>query len=126
MYDILILDAFSGDSIPVHLLTRECFELYLKRLRPGGVIAVHISNQHLDFGPVLERLAEHFELGITQIISQARPEAGEYLARWVILTSDTPFLQSPPITVASSPMVQTHGGVRLWTDDDTNLFQILE
>jgi hypothetical protein len=125
-YDLLILDAFSGDSIPVHLLTRECFELYLKRLRPGGVIAVHISNQHLDFAPVLLRVTEHFGLHAAQIISRAQPEAGEYLARWMILSADPALVQSPPISTAASPVSDLKPSVRLWTDDDTNLFQIME
>jgi hypothetical protein len=125
-FDLLILDAFSGDSIPVHLLTRECFELYLNRLKPGGVVAVHISNEHLDFGPVLARLADHFKLHSAQIISREQPGAGEYLARWMILSRDAAFIDSPPIRSASSPLVDLKSSVRLWTDDDTNLFQIME
>ena len=52
-FDILALDAFSGDAIPVHLLTREAFEIYLRHMKPGGIIAVHISNRHLDLEPVV-------------------------------------------------------------------------
>ncbi len=61
-FQMLVLDAFSGDSIPIHLLTTEAFDVYLQRLAPGGAIAVHISNRHLDLNRVVRGLAEHFEL----------------------------------------------------------------
>ena len=56
-FDVLVVDAFSGDSIPVHLLTREAVMLYRQRLKPGGVIALHVSNSHLDLRPVVGRIA---------------------------------------------------------------------
>src|SRR2546422_4110843 len=59
-FDLLVLDAFSSDAIPVHLLTREAFELYQRHLRSGGIIAVHISNHYLDLEPVVVNVAKHF------------------------------------------------------------------
>ena len=56
-FDVLILDAFSGDSIPVHLLTRQAFEVYFRHLRPGGIVAVHVTNRYLDLAPVVDALA---------------------------------------------------------------------
>ena len=61
-FDILALDAFSSDAIPVHLLTRESFAIYLKHMKPDGVIAVHTSNRNLDLRPVVENLADYFHM----------------------------------------------------------------
>src|SRR5262249_7666176 len=124
-YDVLILDAFSGDAIPVHLLTRECFELYLHHLRPGGVIAAHISSQHLDLAPVIQRAAEHFHLQTAFIASRRVPELGQYDARWMLLSQDERSIDSALMRDATTPLPPPRSGVRLWTDDDTNLFQIL-
>src|SRR5205085_8472172 len=100
-FDVLVLDAFSGDAIPVHLLTRECFELYLKHLKSNGIIAIHISNQHLDLAPVVVKLAEHFKLSYVQTFSKPRPQFGEYRSRWMLLTTDNAWLNSPPIKDAT-------------------------
>lgn len=127
-FDLLILDAFSGDAIPVHLLTRECFDIYMKHLKPGGVVAVHISNKYLDLGPVTARLAEHFHLGIAQVFSPPYPLDGvhtEYAARWMLLTTDQALLADESIRSASQPVVINNPNIRLWTDDDVNLVQIL-
>ena len=68
-FDLLVLDAFSGDSIPIHLLTKEAFDIYLPHLAPEGALAVHISNRHLDLAPVVYGLAEHFELDAVRIFA---------------------------------------------------------
>ena len=66
-FNVLVLDAFSGDAIPTHLLTREAFEIYERHRAPGGVIAIHISNRYLDLAPVVRGLAEHFHLKTIRI-----------------------------------------------------------
>ena len=66
-FDLLVLDAFSGDSIPIHLLTQEAFDIYLRHLAPEGALAVHVSNRHLDLAPVVYGLAEHFELDAVRL-----------------------------------------------------------
>lgn len=124
-FDVLVLDAFSGDAIPVHLLTKECFDIYLKHLKPGGVIAVHITNQHVDLGPVMLRVAEHFDLKIAHIVSPPFDPARIYLARWVLFSSNQAWIESEPIRSASSPIRVQNQSVRLWTDDDANLFHVL-
>lgn len=125
-FDVLILDAFSGDAIPVHLLTRECFDIYLRHLKPGGIIAIHISNQSLNLAPVVERAAERFGLKWAYIASPKRMEYAEYDSRWVLLSTNEAWINSAPIQQASTPMPAHKRSVRLWTDDDTNLFQILD
>ena len=138
-FDILVLDAFSSDAIPVHLLTREAFEIYLRHLKPGGVIAVHISNAYLDLQPVVFLLADHFQLGSVLIedyrVQDREPEEADLIqedrmrglksSTWVLVSSNTTFLQSEEIQDAASEPGSEYPGVRLWTDDETNLFRIL-
>lgn len=125
-YDLIILDAFNGDAIPTHLLTREGFEVYLRHLRPGGMIAVHISNLYLDLSPITRRLAEHFKMEMADIVSEGgmRPLIDQ--SRWVLLSANHSWISSPAIAEASGDSSQDFSKVRLWTDDDTNLFQILD
>ena len=117
-----MIDAFSGDSVPVHLLTREAFEVYLRHLKPGGVIAVHITNHYLNLAPVVERVAKEFKLGSTRIGDQPPEEDPCYLSDYVLLTTDKAFLQAHPPEV---PDYATEVQVPLWTDHRSNLFQIL-
>lgn len=125
-YDILVLDVFSGDAIPVHLLTREAFQVYLQHLRPhGGVLAIHITNRYLDLRPVVWGLADHFGLYAALIESQADGERA-YHATWMLLTDDPAFLQQPEIASRATPRPDNLRRVRLWTDDYSNLFRILK
>ena len=96
-FDALVLDTFSSDSIPVHLLTREAFSLYLAHLAPDGVIAVHISNRYLSLTPVVWRLARHYNLQIASFLVKApaeEPAANSSL--WVLLTRDTDLSPNRP------------------------------
>ncbi len=122
-YDVLVLDAFSSDSIPVHLLTRESFALYLAHLAPDGVLAVHISNRHLNLQPVVARLAAHFDLQAALIDSSGDGKAISN-ATWALLTRNTAFLEQPEIAARRRPLAE-NPRLRLWTDDYSNLFQIL-
>ncbi len=87
-YDLIVLDAFTGDAIPAHLLTREAFALYARRLGPRGVVAVHISNRHLDLGPVLRAHATAGGYSFSTVVSKADSEAGINRARWILLSRD--------------------------------------
>src|SRR5206468_10501498 len=87
-YGLVILDAFSSDAIPVHLLTSEALSLYLTRLSPGGAIAFHISNRHLSLGPIVQRLAiAHGLVAVEQMqfVSQSEADAGKSPSDWVIM-----------------------------------------
>jgi hypothetical protein len=122
-FDALLLDAFSGDSVPVHLLTREAFELYLQHLKPGGIIAVHITNHYLNLAPVVERAAKEFHLGSTRIAHEPKDGDGCYGTDYVLLTTDEAFLKAhPPVVPPYAKAVD----VPLWTDHRHNLFQILQ
>ncbi len=91
-FDVLVLDAFSGDSIPTHLLTREAFEIYLAHLARGGALAVHTSNRHVDLVPVVYGLAEQFEFGAARLLIDDTQTAG-WLAEWVILSRNEALLE---------------------------------
>ena len=123
-FDVLALDAFSGDAVPAHLLTREAFEIYLGHLRDAeGIIAVNISNRALDLKPVVLGLAEEFGLTAVFISSRADGEA-TLAADWMLLSRSSSLARRPAIAAASSQPVVTRR-VGLWTDDYHNLFQLM-
>jgi hypothetical protein len=124
-FDLLILDAFNSDSIPVHLLTREAFQVYLRRLRPGGVIAINISNNCLDLEPVVRGVAESVGLGWRVVVSAGDPRRGTERALWMLLSTDGGFLDRPEVRLASRRLRHPRPGI-LWTDDHNNLFSILQ
>jgi SAM-dependent methyltransferase len=126
-FDLLALDAFSSDAIPVHLLTREAFELYGRHLKPNGVLAVHISNHYLDLEPVVANLARHFNYKAALINYDGADETWWlYSSTWMLLTHDEKLLQWPGIAQAAHPLRDNKTPWPLWTDDFTSLFQILK
>jgi SAM-dependent methyltransferase len=120
-YDVLAVDAFSGDSIPVHLITVEAFTEYLRHLKPGGVIAFHVSNRFLDLKPVLLAIAEKHKLEYAYLHESG--EDGGTTSDWVILTRDKSFILKPTIVEATEP-VAPRPDWRLWTDSYNNLIQV--
>ena len=123
-FDVLTIDAFSGDAIPVHLLTKEAIAIYLLELKADGVIAFHITNGYLDLRPVLWDLAQHFKLRSAWIhdVTNARMLAS---SDWVLLARNDRVLAQPNIAVRLHPL-DSGRKVRLWTDDYSDLFQILK
>ena len=123
-FDLIAVDAFSSDSIPMHLLTAECADIYRRRLAPGGVLALHISNRALNLDPVARGMARYLGWTAVQIISGDDPKTGESSSRWVLITSNQDFLERaglahqlsgwskrPPIT---------------WTDDFASLWHVVK
>src|SRR6266852_1300714 len=91
-FDVLALDAFSSDAIPVHLLTVEAFKTYLRHMKPGGILAVHISNRYLDLVPVVQQAARHLSLEVRQVENDDEDDAGVYRSDWMLLSaSPAPF-----------------------------------
>ncbi|AOS43281.1 hypothetical protein Verru16b_00324 [Lacunisphaera limnophila] len=126
-FDLLILDAFSGDAIPIHLLTREAMALYLARLKPGGLIAVHISNRHLDLRPVVEGLARHHGLHIVNISDQVeKRDWWLYDSSWMLLSADPDKLAAEAISSAAEEPPDATATYVDWTDDHASLFEILK
>ncbi|MGE3409170.1 MAG: spermidine synthase [Pirellulales bacterium] len=126
-FDLLALDAFSGDAIPTHLLTREALQVYLRHLKPDGALVVHITNRHVDLVPVLRALAEHCGLQMATIETSSQLDAGITASTWAILTNDRELLHSPAVQAATSagPREKQYAHCPLWTDDYSNIFQIM-
>jgi spermidine synthase len=125
-YDLLAIDAFSSDAIPVHLLTREAFAIYLDRLQPNGVIAVHISNRHVNLYPVVEAAATSLGLPMVCIDWRVRPMAAwDEPSRWILLSRDRQFLTSEPIRRAATGRPSHTPDPVLWTDDYASLFRVI-
>ena len=124
-YDVIAVDAFSSDSIPVHLLTREALQVYLKHIKPTGVVAIHVSNKHLDLQPVVRRVAS--DLGLKVIAIENGPDDDNYVfeSDWVLVTRSDAFASLPVIRNHEKPH-KLNTRLRLWTDDYSNLFQILK
>ncbi len=124
-FDVLLVDAFSSDAVPVHLLTREALELYFKKLAPRGLLAVHITNRHLDLEPVLGNLAA--ALGVAaRVRNDDRKEdaTGRFPSTWVVLarwTADLGDLAQDSRWDA----VETNSEAP-WTDDFSNLYSVIE
>ena len=123
-FDVLAIDAFSSDAIPVHLITREAMQVYLKNIKPDGAIAFHVTNRYLQLAPVVKQLAD--EIGYEAVLISDDPTE-HYLSRtdWVVVTKSRNFLDDPGVKakrVAIAPIP----GMQPWTDDFNNLFQILK
>jgi hypothetical protein len=120
-FDVLVVDAFSGDSVPAHLLTREAMELYLQRIRgPQSVIAFHLSNASLDLLPVMENLAHSYQLAGVEIDTPAGIDP-----KWVLLSRD-PAALHPPNLVAKGQELKASLKIAPWTDDYSSLYQLLK
>jgi hypothetical protein len=124
-FDVLVLDAFSGDAIPIHLLTAQAIALYRRHLQPGGVLAIHISSQYLDLAPQLALQAQNAGLNAVLIHSDADDAHGIFAADWVLMTADRDLLCHPEIANAAQPLRQI-SGLRLWTDDYSSLLPLLK
>ena len=120
-FDVLAVDAFSGDSIPVHLITVEAFTEYLRHLKPRGVIAFHVSNRFLDLKPVLLAIAEKH--GLEYAFVHEKGDGGGTTSDWVLLSRDKHVILRPEIVAETEP-VAPRPDWRLWTDAYNNLFQV--
>ena len=124
-YDVLAIDAFSSDSIPTHLMTYQAMGVYLKNMKPEGVIAFHVTNRFLHLAPVVKRIAD--EHGLHTVLVADDPESGSDLANtdWVLVSRSKAVLENPRIT-ESVEAIGEIPGLRLWTDSFNNLFKILK
>ena len=120
-FDVLVVDAFSGDSIPVHLLTREAFDLYFRRLAPTGIVALHISNKYVDLEPVVRAAADAFGKGAV-LVSTDDEDYPLYDSTWVLLSSRADRFETPAFKEAE---LLTAAPVT-WTDDYSNLLSVLK
>jgi spermidine synthase len=125
-FDVLALDAFSSDAIPVHLLTKEAVQIYQKHLAPDGVLAVHISNRYLNLEPVVANLAKEFGYAtVTVEDSNTAEEWWIYTSTWVLLSKNKPVIEAIASVSTPEAKEQSHKPVPLWTDDYASLIPIM-
>ena len=134
-FDVLALDAFSSDAIPTHLCTLEAFRIYERHMAPGGIIAVHVSNRHLDLEQVVMGIARKFQTTDPSwnvvIVNGGKEDAqGQerhwlYYSEWILLTRDANFVNHPDVQKADAAPKEIKGPYPLWTDDYVSVYQIL-
>jgi spermidine synthase len=124
--DLLAVDAFSSDAIPVHLLTREALAVYFRHLKPDGILALHISNRYLDLEPVCVRGAEFYNKQAMMAYDDG--DEAPYLSSssWVLVSSDTTIFLDNAFDDAMITPAKAKKDFRAWTDDYSNVFQILK
>jgi len=122
-FDILVLDAFSGDAIPVHLLTREAMSIYRRHLRDDGVLAIHISNLYFDLNTIVSGLAKNASFESTIVSDEQALCPGALKSCWVLLSNQKHSLSKAS---GAADLVQPKGKLVLWTDDKSNLFEALK
>jgi hypothetical protein len=122
-FDVIVVDAFSGDAIPVHLLTTEALALYRRHLTPNGILAFHISNQHVDLAPAIGLLAASAGMQARRISTGAAQQPGEFASTWMLATTDPDFFDRPELSTAHLP--ESKPGLRVWTDDYSALLPII-
>jgi spermidine synthase len=121
-FDVLAIDAFSSDSIPVHLITLEALTVYRKHIKPGGVIAFHISNRFLNLGPVVEAIASIHQLRAGIVSDPGSGDAAP--STWVLLSDRAELFDASDLAKVLRP-IQPRQGWRPWTDDFNNIVQAL-
>ncbi len=123
-FDVLVIDAFSSDAIPVHLITAEALGIYKRHMKPGGVIAFHVTNRFLNLVPVVEQLAHVHRLLMIHVADEAE-STGASRSDWLLLADRRESLDRPALTEAATE-VEVRKDWRLWTDDFNNLVQVLK
>ncbi len=126
-FDVLAIDAFSSDAIPVHLITKEALGVYLKHMKPDGIVAFHVSNRFLNLVPVVERLAS--ELGVHAVLVADKDDEDQEdktTSDWVLVSRSEAALESKAIQERSPEAPERRPDWRTWTDDYSNLVQILK
>ena len=130
-FDVLAMDAFSGDSIPMHLLTRQAMEIYLRHLKPGGVLAFQATNRFINIAPIVASLAAEFGLAavlVSDLPENAEDEGPDYWTAstdQVLVTANRQLLEADPIRSVATE-IPVPPGFRVWTDDFNNLLRVLK
>ncbi|RLA25848.1 MAG: hypothetical protein DRQ62_01310, partial [Gammaproteobacteria bacterium] len=125
-YDVIAIDAFSGDSIPVHLLTKESIDLYFRHLAPDGILAFHISNIYIDLRPVLSAASKNLGIDPLLIIRSKNKSKGIKRSKWVLLTRNSSFIKHPRVIAYLDEWKKSGKEDLLWTDDYSNIVSLLK
>ncbi len=125
-FDVLAVDAFSSDAIPVHLITREALALYLRHVKPDGIVAFHVSNRFLELVPVVARIARENGAHAVAVYEGAGEDDSRTQSDWVLVSRDAQALKEKEIEEAGAEPAEDREGLRTWTDNYSNLIQILK
>ncbi|PQO32111.1 hypothetical protein DTL21_17910 [Bremerella cremea] len=125
-FDVLVLDAFSGDAIPTHLLTREAFAIYMRHLAEGGVLAIHVSNKHLDLRPVVLGTCQEFDLETLYITTAPDSATQQTGSQWIITSQNQQFLSDDTLQSAATNLGPKMVYAKPWTDNFSNLLEVLK
>ena len=124
-FDILVMDAFSGDSVPVHLVTREAFQTYFRHLKPGGILVVNTTNKYLDLDPVMESAARSFGKNAYTYDTDAGEDQICFSCSWTLIMDPRTF-ESLPGLKGGNRQLKPVKRFRMWTDDFSNMVSILK
>jgi SAM-dependent methyltransferase/MFS family permease len=124
-FDVLALDAFSGDAIPLHLLTREAMALYVRHLKPDGVMVFHVSNNYLNLAPVVAQLAHEIGYRAVDVKTHENPEELLLPTEWMLVSKNPAIFENETVQVHAQP-IASRAGLRPWTDSFNNLAQIVQ
>jgi len=124
-FDILIVDAFSGDAIPVHLLTEEAVRLYMKHMKPDGILAVHVSNAYLDLAQIVKSVANNLRYHAVLIHTESNEKSRATTSDWVLVSADPHFFGKPDVKEALSE-IKLRPGLQAWRDDYSSLLQVIK
>jgi spermidine synthase len=126
-FDVLVIDAFSSDSIPIHLMTREAMQVYRRHLTPNGVIAFHVTNRYLELSPVVELLAQEVGFSVALVADEPAGDGRALTAfsDWVLVSQNERLLKSRAVREKQF-VIDTIAGLKPWTDDFNNLFRVLK
>jgi len=124
-FDMLVIDAFAGDAIPVHLLTHEAFSIYWRHLKPDGVLAVHVSNQYLNLAPIVALDARARQYPVWRVDNDAEDALDIYESTWVLVSRNSSVFDDSLFKDRLTE-VKIPNGLQSWTDDFTSLWRILQ
>jgi len=124
-FDVLIADAFSGDAVPIHLLTREAFATYFKHLKADGVLAIHVTNRFLDLPPVVKTAAESFGWQARIVSVDSDDDQLIYRSSWVLVSADPHFFAHPRLRDVAAE-ISAPANFRIWRDDYSSVFAVLK
>ena len=122
-FDVLGIDAFTGDAIPIHLLTRESLAIYWQHLKPDGILAIHVSNRYLDLVPVVRRLGEELGKAVIYVDNEAVDERGVDSSDWVLLTNNAGFVADEEVMDLKTSLPPAGP---LWSDDYSSVFELIK
>ena len=125
-FDVLAIDAFSSDAIPVHLITKEALGVYLKHMKPEGIVAFHVSNRFLNLVPVVERIAREHGVHAVLVADKDDDDEDKTTSDWVLVSRSKAALEAEAVKERSPEAPEERPDWRTWTDDYSNLVQILK